>query len=370
MATTHTVTPTSSGLWARLDKNRHLLYPMVVIIIYIFWLTYMSWADAWALVQEYWSVTITMIFGSFVAGATAEGGAAVAFPIFTKVLGINSSTARTFGLMIQSIGMTTAAVVIFGYRVRILPRVILWVSLGGILGQLGGLFVSLPNPYPRILFTFVTAAFGIALIISRWFLKWTPIDDVPNWRNGHRFAFFILGIGGGLFASFTGSGIDMVTFVLLTLAFGVNEKISTPTTVVIMGLNSVVGYFIHAFISQDIGAIYQLDVATKTFVEIANTGATVVFDGKGTAFEYWLAAVPVVVFGAPFGAWVASRVSRDAIIYFLEFLIWLEVITTLWLVKFPPRGILITSICVGICTLLFWAMLRYRNIRIAPQITA
>ena len=112
MATTHTVTPTSRGLWARLDKNRHLLYPMVVIIVYIFWLTYMSWADAWGLLQEYWSVTITMIFGSFVAGATAEGGAAVAFPIFTKVLGINSSTARTFGLMIQSIGMTTAAVVI------------------------------------------------------------------------------------------------------------------------------------------------------------------------------------------------------------------------------------------------------------------
>jgi len=360
----------SRGLLNQIDQHRYLLYPLVVLIVYICWLTYMSWADAWALLQEYWSVTVTMIFGSFVAGATAEGGAAVAFPIFTKVLGINSSTARTFGLMIQSIGMTTAAVVIFGNRVPILPRVILWVSLGGILGQLTGLFVNLPNPYPRILFTFVAAAFGIALIITRWFLKWTPIDDVPNWRNGHRFAFFIVGIGGGLFASFTGSGIDMVTFVLLTLAFGVNEKISTPTTVVIMGLNSVVGFFIHAFITQDIGAIYQLGAVTKTFVEIANTGASVVFDGTGTAFEYWLAAVPVVVFGAPLGAWVASRVSRDTIIYFLEFLIWLEVVTTIWLVKFPPRGLLITSLCVGVCALLFWAMLRYRKTRITPQISS
>ena len=58
--------------------------------------------------------------------------------------------------------------------------------------------------------------------------------------------------------------VDPVTFVVLTLALGINEKVSTPTTVIIMAINSVVGFAIHGLIKHDIGI----------------------------AFEYWLVAVP------------------------------------------------------------------------------
>jgi uncharacterized membrane protein YfcA len=317
------------------QSDRRWIYFGLLAIIYVAWISYMSLANKWTLFLEYWPASVTMSLGSFVAGATAEGGAAVAFPVFTKVLHIPSSDARTFGLMIQSFGMTMASVMIYVQRVKILPRVVGWVSLGGIVGQLVGTFlVVIPEPYPKLLFTFVATAFGVVMIISRWFLKWEPREDLAKWGISMQAIFFLVGIVGGTFAAQTGSGIDMLTFIVLTLAFGMNEKISTPTTVVIMGLNSVVGFFLHGVVLQDVGIMWN----------------------------YWLVAVPVVVIGAPLGAYVAYRVSRDSIIIFLLTLITIELVTTLWLVPFTSLAeIVFTVTAVFVCTLFFWLMLAYRN---------
>lgn len=313
---------------------RRFVYPALLLIIYVTWVSYMTLSESWHLFQEFWPVSLTMALGSFVAGATAEGGAAVAFPVFTKVLHIPAGDARTFGLMIQAVGMTMAGVVIVVQRVKILPHVIMWVSLGGILGQIVGTYlVTIPNPYPKILFTFVATAFGVAMAISRWWINWSPRKALPSWGQNEQALFFVIGILGGTFAAQTGSGIDMLTFVVLTLAFGIDEKISTPTTVIIMGLNSVVGFFLHGVISQDIGI----------------------------AWSYWLVAVPIVILGAPLGAYVASKVNRDGIIKFLLFLITVELVTTLWLIPFSTTAIIITTIAVGISAIAFAGMLSYRQ---------
>jgi len=317
-----------------LNHFRAAVYPLVLAVIYSAWITYMTTAGAWDLFNEHWSVSVTMTLGSFVAGATAEGGAAVAFPVFTKVLNIDPANARTFGLMIQAVGMSVAGIVIFARGIKIAPRVIFWVTLGGIVGQyLGQFYIILPNPYPRILFTFIAAAFGVAMFISRFWLKWEPVDYMPIWGRKQVFLFLAVGLLGGVFAAQTGSGIDMATFVVLTLAFGLNEKVSTPTTVIIMALNSIAGFFFRGAVAQDIGV----------------------------AWEYWLVAIPIVIIGAPLGATVASRVTRDAIIYFLLFLITLEVFTTVWLVPFTMEAIGVTVIAVTICAILFTFMIVYRS---------
>jgi hypothetical protein len=49
-------------------------------------------------------MTITMLIGSFIGGATSEGGGAVAFPVMTLVLKLAPSVARDFSLMIQCCG--------------------------------------------------------------------------------------------------------------------------------------------------------------------------------------------------------------------------------------------------------------------------
>ncbi len=321
------------------NKLRNYIYPLALLLIYLTWSSHMWLADRWHIFANWWPMSLTMVLGSFVAGASAEGGAAVAFPVFTKLLQIPAGEARTFGLMIQAVGMTMAGLVIFIRRIKILPGVIGWVSLGGIGGMVvGSLLVPIPLPYPKILFTFVTAAFGVALILSRWVLKWQPHNDfqLDGWLR--RLLFAGIGLVGGTFAANTGSGIDTLTFIVLTLAFGINEKVSTPTTVVIMGLNSVVGFFIHGVVLQDIGIVW----------------------------EYWLACVPIVILGAPLGAYVAGFVSRDAIIYLLLGLITLELITTVILIPFTPAMVTFTWITVVVCAVGFAAMLGYRQHYVTP----
>ncbi|MEM7126860.1 MAG: sulfite exporter TauE/SafE family protein [Chloroflexota bacterium] len=315
-------------------NHRKAIYPSLLVVLYAVWGSYMMWSDSWYLFRELWPVSLTMTLGSFVAGATAEGGAAIAFPVFTKVLHIASTDARTFGLMIQAVGMTMAGIVILIQRVKVLPRVILWATLGGVIGQVIGTFwVHLPNPYPKILFTFTAAVFGLALIISRWGVQWEPRATLHRWTGTERGIFLAIGICGGTFAAITGSGIDMLTFIVLTLAFGINEKISTPTTVIIMAINSIVGFALHGLVLQDIGV----------------------------AWSYWLVALPIVVIGAPLGATVASRAKRDQIIFCLLTLITLELVTTIILVPFSPTAMRVTALAVAACSFGFGGLLLYRQ---------
>ncbi|MEM7030425.1 MAG: sulfite exporter TauE/SafE family protein [Chloroflexota bacterium] len=326
-----------SSLTQRLQFNkidRRWIYPTLVILIYIVWASYMTLSDNWVLFQEFWPVSVTMALGSVIAGATPQGGATVAFPVFTKVLHIASHDARTFGLMIQAVGMTMAAVFIYVRRIPVLLHVIGWVSVGGAVGVIAGAFIGqMPGPYPKILFTFATTAFGVALVLSRWVLKSSPRNDIAGWGNGHRFVFALTGIFGGFFAANTGAGTDMFAFILLTLAFGVNEKISTPTTVIIMGINSVVGFALYAALPGEIGP----------------------------AWNYWLVAVPIVILGAPLGALITSRIKRDYLILFILFLTGVELTTTIWLVPFNQTMIRVAIITIIACALSFWGMLSYRN---------
>ena len=111
------------------ERNRKWIAPLIPLtIVYIVW---------WSQMFKYGSssfdrftdrvgeentpayfMSITMIFGSMIAGATSEGGAAVAFPIMTLVFGIAPPVARDFSYMIQSVGMTAAAFTILFMRVQ------------------------------------------------------------------------------------------------------------------------------------------------------------------------------------------------------------------------------------------------------------
>jgi len=321
-----------------LSRIRRWVYPVPLVIIIITWFVYLTLMQRWDLYSDYWPMSLTMLFGSFVAGSTPQGGAAVAFPVFTKVLHISAADSRTFGFMIQSIGMTMASLLIVARGIKILPKVILWVTLGSALGTtLGTYVIILPDPFPRILFTLGATAFGVALVISRWVLKWEPRQALPGWGAGYLLLFVLVGVLGGVFSAQTGSGADMITFIFLTLAFGIDEKISTPTTVVIMGLNSLVGFFLHGVVSQDIGIVWN----------------------------YWLVAAPVVAFGAPLGAYVVSRVSRDVLIVFVLFLISLEMLTTVLLIPFTSSMVTVTAFFLGGCAFTFFTMLYFRQKRVA-----
>ena len=51
----------------------------------------------------------------------------------------------------------------------------------------------------------------------------------------------LTGFLGGIFSAITGSGVDICSFSILSLLFRVSEKVSTPTSVVLMAINTCVG---------------------------------------------------------------------------------------------------------------------------------
>lgn len=309
-------------------------YLATVSGIFAVWAIYMTVTYRWGLFEDLWGMSATMLFGSIIAGATPQGGAAVAFPVFTKYFELPASDARTFGLMIQSVGMGMATFTFALNGVQMIKRVLLWVSLGGVIGMMMGTYVvNIPDPYPRLLFTFSLTVFAAVLIVSRWIIKWAPRNDLPDWNHKPLLLFLSVGVIGGIFASYTGSGADTLTFVVLTLMFGVNEKISTPTTVAIMAVNSMVGFFLHAFISKDIG----------------------------NAWNYWLVCVPIVIVGAPLGAYLLSIIKRDTLIFVVLILISAETLSTIILTDFTSTLVASTITAMTISGLCFYVMLYYHR---------
>ena len=299
------------------------------------WIIAISIADLWSMFGETWPITLVMILGSFVAGATAEGGGAVAFPVFTKVFGISAQDAKIFAFMIQSVGMTTAGLFIFLKRIPVLWSVIGLVLLPGIAGLITGhLFIYLPAPLPKLFFTFVSSVFGIFLIVQRWGLNDHPVLQVNLSIPVTSITCLLAGFIGGMVSSIIGVGIDITLFIFLTLMFGVHEKLSTPTTVILMGLLSVAGFVLYA--SQPEAITPQL-------------------------WKYWLSAVPVVVIGAPLGAWVCSKIKRDQLLFFLLSLITIELISTIWIIPLTRASLTFISICCGVSVVLFSWMILFRR---------
>lgn len=329
--------PLAEGAPRRPHLTRRHLYPALLIVVYAGWLALMTLGERWGLFATYWPISLTMLFGSVIAGSTAAGSAAVAFPVFTKLFAFPADEARTFGLMIQSCGMGMASLVILTSGARVLPRVIAWTSLGGVAGMLAGTFlVAIPQPYPKVLFTFATSIFILAVAGSAWWPRRSgapaPLADVPGWNLRKALLFAAVGALGGLVSATVGSGIDMLVFLVLTLAFGVDERVSTATSVPIMALNSALGFLLHGAVLSD----------------------------AGPAWDYWMVALPVVIVGAPLGATILSRLRRNHVVACLVALAAIELATTLWLVPLTPQVLAVSAAFVAACGAALAGMLAYR----------
>ena len=97
-----------------------------------------------------WPMALVMILGSMVAGSTPMGGGAVSFPFLVLWLGIRPDTARTFGLVIQALGMTSAMIFILCRRVPIQGRLLLWTVAGAAAGMLIGTAAVAPRLAPQL----------------------------------------------------------------------------------------------------------------------------------------------------------------------------------------------------------------------------
>jgi hypothetical protein len=100
-----------TGERARFRKRALRFNLGLALLVWIAWAVVGGNAAFHALFAN-WRVAVTMVFGSLVGGGTSEGGGAIAFPVFTKLLHIAAPIARNFSLAIQTVGMGAASLAI------------------------------------------------------------------------------------------------------------------------------------------------------------------------------------------------------------------------------------------------------------------
>ncbi len=318
--------------WLENDAKRlGLVFILPVVLVYMVWLGWMIVENWWHLFLSDWYMTVTMVFGSFIAGASSEGGGAIAYPVMTLMFEIDPSVARNFSLAIQSIGMTAASLWIIAKRIPI-EKTYLWiVTIGGTAGIIFGAYFIAPYvvpAYAKMMFVSFWLSYGIALFFINHIRKRDSVRSLPDLTKGQKWELIAIGFIGGVLSAILGNGIDICSFAFVTLKYRLSEKIATPTSVILMAINAVVGVLLHGFVMQDL---------------------------QPQAINFWLVCIPVVVLGAPMGAYVISKVNRLYIAVLLYIILVVQFISAILIIR-PDLLLILFSTLVFLSgiALFFW----------------
>jgi uncharacterized membrane protein YfcA len=200
--------------------------------------------------------------------------------------------------------MTSAMVFILCRRVPIQGRILAWTILGAAAGMLIGTMAIAPHiaaDYVKLTFACVWMSFAALTIAkNREFCAMTGSLAIPP-RDAARIGLAV-GVVGGIIASIIGVGAEMTLYTVLVLFYRCDLKIAVPTAVSAMAVTSVMGVATHLVIGD-----ISRDVAMK-----------------------FLAAGPIVIFGAPIGSYIVSVIPRIRTLYFVSILCVLQFIWTMY----------------------------------------
>lgn len=296
----------------RLTPSWQRMRPFLVwlLLFYFSWLTIVITGGHWDTVRAHWPIALAMSFGSYIAGSTPMGGGTVGFPVLVLLFDMPGSLGRNFGLAVQSIGMVSATIYLLSAGRPLHWSLLRSGLLGALVGTpLGAAFVApfIPDLWVKLLFGIVWASFGIMHLVKLKELV-SAQGITQHWRRWDRPIGFAVGLAGGVVASITGVGIDMLIYATLVLLYRADLKISIPTSVVLMAFTSVIGITCNLALSWIRPELYQ--VAPEVFTN-------------------WLAAAPVVAIGAPLGAIVVNWISRKPTLLIVSALCIIQFIWTL-----------------------------------------
>ncbi len=312
---------------------RQSSYILLLLSIWSLILVFVGTSELLQLMSSEWSVSLTMLFASFIAGATSLGGGAVAFPVLTKVLEILPHDAMLFSIAIQSVGMTAASVFIYANKIKVQFSLLPITFLGGIFGFTSCYFIVRPLICPssiKYMFTVFSVLIVVLLLIQ--VLKNNESGKENSKTRITTPCLFVTGFIGGLITSFIGTGADFVFFTLLSFVYSRDIKSSTAISVIMMTLISVY-------------ASVLLSLTTDVFTpEIRSM---------------WLAAIPVVIIGAPLGAYFCKRVNEKITVGIVFILVLAEAVSTFTLVPIVKQTFIFISMIAIVC--LFFVLIFKKN---------
>lgn len=283
-----------------------LLY---VAAFYVLWIVLVAVFGFWRQALAHWPISVAMTFGSVVAGSTPLGGGTVAFPVLVLLFDQSPLLGRNFGMAIQALGMTSAMIFILCRHTPLQKRMLGWSVAGAAVGLAIGTFGVAPylsQSVVKLLFSCLWVSFGMLTLVKNREICGLNQVAVLGARSDIAVA---LGVGvlGGMVNSIIGVGIEMIVYTVLVLRYRCDLKVAIPTAVSVGALASIMGIALHGVLG----------------------------DIEREVLYNWLAAGPIVVWGAPFGAFLVSIIPRIRTLYFVAVLCVLQFIWTLYLVS--PR---------------------------------
>jgi uncharacterized protein len=189
----------------------------------------------------------------------------------------------------------------------------------------------------------LVTSMGVALLLINREKTVLRNERIPIFGASEKSILITAGFLGGVVSALVGTGINSVVFMVMVLLFRVNEKIVTPTTVILMTMVTIPGFLLHVFVLRDFTPIVM---------------------------GYWSAAVPIVAVGAPAGALICSHMKRHSIVILLLLLISLEFLSTLLLVPMSRPVLWVSLLTLVVCGCIEWAMsraTRYRPESLQPS---
>ena len=286
--------------------------------------------------EQEWDISLTMLFASFVAGATSLGGGAVAFPVLTKLLEVTPHNAMLFSIAIQSIGMTAASILIFSKNIKAHYQLIPVTFLGSIIGFSFSYFFLRPVLAPssvKYMFTMFSILVAISLLIK--VSNKVSENRLSNQHEIKKSYLLSTGVIGGLITSFIGTGADFVFFTLLSFIYSYDIKSSTASSVILMALTSIYASVL-IFVTTD---VYTTDIQLM-----------------------WLAAIPVVILGAPLGAYFCKKVDEKITVCIVFVLVLAESTSTFILVPIVKQTFILMSMAALICMMFIWVVRKNKSL--------
>lgn len=308
-----------------------------VIALEIAWLLIVVTCGYWSDIAARWPVSVAMVFGSYVAGSTPMGGGSVAFPVLVLLMDHAASIGRNFSFAIQSIGMTTAALFILCRRTPQQWRMLGWAMLGSLIATPTGALLIAPRAddmQVKLIFASAWASFGLLHLLK--------LRDITSVRGVAKTSFRFdaalgvsVGILGGLLASIIGVGIDMLCYVALVLLVRADVKVAIPTAVTLMAFTSIIGLMSNLAMGM---------VHREVYLSV-------------------LAAAPIVLLGAPFGAFMVSVIPHRFTLLLVSALCVLQFIWLCAAERLTGWRLLAVVGGVAACLLLFLALNRWGQAR-------
>lgn len=260
-------------------------------VFYAGWLTLVVSGGFSDEVAGHWPIAVAMAAGSYFAGSTPMGGGTVGFPVLVLIFDTPASIGRNFGLAVQSIGMVSASIYILAAGKKIDWALLKWALAGSLVATpLSAAFIA---PFAgdllvKLIFAVVWCSFGVIHFLKLKAIVKPEGERIPE-PALDRMTGLAIGLSGGVVASLTGVGIDMIVYAVMVLFYRCDIKVAIPTSVILMAATSLIGIGSNVALMQFDPVRYAIDPEV---------------------FYNWLAAAPVVALGAPLGALVVSRMPR------------------------------------------------------------